>query len=472
MVLRCGKTGRLFFNQEEATEHAEAFGAAYANFEEVALDAKVWVCVETGRFADTEAKMNDLKRRDPDSKTWEEQDIRYLMDVQKKKEVIAKKKNRFYDSVNQQKLLALTEVKGHGRNRAAKALHFTKATGGTVEAAETWIAEHAADADIDTIDDEFVLAALGESGDVDMPDADVVMEEPDTRQVGDPNPEEVKEKVNKELVQQLMEMGFSELRAEKALYERDNNLEHAVAWLGDHSEDADIDLPIKPKPKVPEKPKMDKEEAEAKAEAMLKAHRQKKADEEKLNEKEKERMRVESTQKMAESQARLKEEERKRGFEQLRIEKEAHEKHRAQLKEQLRLDYIDRFGCEPPAEEEEQEKKMKDKPLREQLLFHLGKLKKNHKDTNPAGLKTCIQTLKIYGTNLKDNPQEPKFKTLKLDNKAFSTRVGPFPEALEILTVIGFENKGDGNLVQKNQVPDGFLLGELLKFSELMLGQI
>merc|ERR1719265_223786 len=352
MVLRCSKTGRLFFDQADATEHAEAFGAAYANFEEVSLDSKVWICVESGRHAETEAKMNDIKRRDPDSKTWEEKDVRFLIEKQKAKDEAAKKKNRFYDSVDQKKLAALTEVKGHNRNVSAKALHYTKDKN-TLEAAEAWIAEHKDDKDIEKIDDEFVVGALGDAADVDMPDANAP-EEPDARQVGDPNPEEVKEFVNKDILPQLIEMGFSEVRAEKALYLRDNNLEHAVAWLGEHADDADIDLPLKPKPKVPEKPKMSKEEAEAKAQEMQAKLRAKKAEEEKLSEKEKERMRVESTKMMAETAERMKEEERKRAFEQQRIEKEAHEKHKAALKEQLRLDYIERFGCEPPPEEEEQ----------------------------------------------------------------------------------------------------------------------
>merc|ERR1712060_705591 len=97
--------------------------------------------------------------------------------------------------------------------------------------------------------------------------ADVVMADvPDDRKVGDPNPPEIKEKVNQELLKQIMEMGFDEVRAEKALYTTDNaGLEHAVNWLAEHGEDADIDLPLmKPAP-PPAKPKMSKEEAEAKA---------------------------------------------------------------------------------------------------------------------------------------------------------------------------------------------------------------
>jgi len=85
----------MFFSAEAAQEHAEAFGAAYANFEEVSLDSKVWICVETGRPAYTEAEMNRLKMRDPQSKTWEQKTIAYLMEKQKKKDQESGRKNKF-----------------------------------------------------------------------------------------------------------------------------------------------------------------------------------------------------------------------------------------------------------------------------------------------------------------------------------------------------------------------------------------
>lgn len=475
MVLKCGKTGRLFFSAEEATEHAEAFGKEYANFEEVAMDAKVWVCVETGRVAYAEADIGRIKSRDPDSKTFEEKTVAYLMELQKKKEEAGRRKDRFYDSVNQKKLETLTLVKSHGRTRAAKALHFTK-DAGTLEAAEAWLAQHEGEADLDKLPDEFLDAVFAASGDVAMADAsaDVPMEAvPDDRKEGDPNPPEIKEKVNQDLVKQIMEMGFSELRAEKALYKTDNaGLEHAVNWLSDHAEDADIDLPLlKPGPPPPEKPKMSKEEAEAKALELQRKLRQKKAEEEKLSEREKERMRIESTKMMVEANEKLKEEERKRAFEQMQREKEAHERHRAELKEQLRRDYIERFGCEPPDEEAEKEKGIKEKSAKDQVAHYLGKLKKNYKDTDKEGLKTCLTTLRVYVKNLQDNPQDPKFKKLKLENKAFQTRVVPYDGALDFLDVIGFEKKDDC-LEQRKSIPDGWLCGNAIKFIDLILSQI
>lgn len=473
MILKCSKTGRLFFTAEEAQEHAEAFGAAYANFDEVSAETKVFVAAETGRVAYTEAEMARLKARDPSSITWEEKTVEYLIQLQKKKEQAGARKEKFFNSVDQKKLSNLVEVKQYTRVKAAKALHFTKAQG-TIEAAEAYLAEHGDEPGMQTITDEFLDSVAAGAGDVAMEDAngDVVMDEgPDERKVGDPNPPEIKEKVNQDLCKQVMEMGFSELRAEKALIMTDNQgLEFAVNWLGDHGEDADIDLPLK-KPPAP-KPKMSPEEAAAKLKELQDNLRRKKAEEEKLSEKEKERMRVESTKMMLEANEKLKEEERKRAFAQIAREKEETEKHRAELKERLRLDYIDRFGKEPPPEAEATSvEAIKEKSSKDQVAFHLSQLKKKYKDTDPEGLKTCLSTLKIYVKNLMENPQDLKFKKLKVENKAFQTRIAPFEGAMEFLDVIGFENKGEF-LEQRKSVPDGWLCGNALKFIDLILSQI
>ena len=44
---------------------------------------------------------------------------------------------------------------------------------------------------------------------------------------------------------QLVEMGFAEIRAKKALmFGNGNDMENAVNWIMEHQEDADIDEPI------------------------------------------------------------------------------------------------------------------------------------------------------------------------------------------------------------------------------------
>jgi len=72
------------------------------------------------------------------------------------------------------------------------------------------------------------LNSVINAGDITMTDAnaDVPMADacplPDDRKVGDPNLPEVKEKVNQELLKQVMEMGFNEVKAENALYKTDS----------------------------------------------------------------------------------------------------------------------------------------------------------------------------------------------------------------------------------------------------------
>merc|ERR550514_193287 len=274
-----------------------------------------------------------------------------------------------------------------------------------------------------------------------------------------------------------MEQGFTEVVAEKALYKVDNaSLQHAMNWALDHSEDPDYELPMKPPkaapptPAEPEKPKMSKEEAEAKAMELQAKLREKRLADEKQSEKDRERARIESTKMMLETNAKLAEEERKRALEQQRREKEEHDKYKDELKERLKQDYRDRFGCDPPDSDEEKEGKVKEKSSKDQAAFHLNKLKKTYKDTNREGLKTCLATLKIYIKNLQENPSEEKFKKLKVENKAFQSRIAPFDGAIDLLDVLGFEDKGEF-LVQRKGVPDGWLCGQAIKFIDLMVSQ-
>jgi len=215
-----------------------------------------------------------------------------------------------------------------------------------------------------------------------------------------------------------------------------------------------------------------KEEAEKAAlelQARLKSEREAR---EKLEAKDREKARIESEKMMRETQAKLEEEQRARDIAQVKREKAEHEKHAAQLKEQLRLDYIERFGHEPPPEEEQAKDDIKSKPSKQQVTFWLQNMRKNHQETNTAGLKVCLNTLKLYLGNAKANPDDPKYHKLKKENKAFSERVAPFPEALELLRVCGFKDTVDPAFMAIESQVDGWLLGEALKFIDLILGKL
>ena len=51
--------------------------------------------------------------------------------------------------------------------------------------------------------------------------------------------------VDKELLKQLTDMGFPDVRARKAIH-HGVHLDGAVAWLGEHQEDAGLTLPMLP----------------------------------------------------------------------------------------------------------------------------------------------------------------------------------------------------------------------------------
>jgi len=186
-------------------------------------------------------------------------------------------------------------------------------------------------------------------------------------------------------------------------------------------------------------------------------------------EKEIERERVEQHQKMQVAQRAIAKAQKEQASAAEKKDKEDGERQRLELKEQLRRDYVERFGTEPP--EEDPNKDLKAKPLKDQVAFYIGKLKKEHQATNPEGLKVCVKTLRVYVDNLAKNPMEPKFKVIKVTNKAFQERVAPFDGVLDLLSCLGFEDKGE-TLEQRGSAPDGFLCGVAIKFFDLILVQL
>ena len=101
----------------------------------------------------------------------------------------------------------------------------------------------------------------------------------------------------------------------------------------------------------------------------------------------------------------------------------------------------------------------------------LSKLERTYKESDVEGLKTCLSTLRIYTKNLRDNPQDPKFKKLKLSNKAFQRRIAHFDGAIGFLEVLGFERKRDC-LEQRTCMPDCSRCGQAIKLIDLSLDRV
>ena len=74
----------------------------------------------------------------------------------------------------------------------------------------------------------------------------------------------------------------------------------------------------------------------------------------------------------------------------------------------------------------------------EKLRQKLVQLKKAHPD-NSAGVTTCFQTMQKYLANVYRDPEQDKFRSIRLSNAAFQQRVASFNGSLEVLELCGFK---------------------------------
>ena len=71
----------------------------------------------------------------------------------------------------------------------------------------------------------------------------------------------------------------------------------------------------------------------------------------------------------------------------------------------------------------------------------------------------CLKVLKAYVGNVADNPDEPKFKAINMDNTAFKTKVKPFIGGKHLLLAVGFSPKeGDPTMLELKPDADAQVL--------------
>ena len=179
--------------------------------------------------------------------------------------------------------------------------------------------------------------------------ANVKPDEPDATEekVNDP-----RLNIDQALLKQMLEMGFPQVRAEKALILTGNkSLEPAMEWCFEHADDADIDEPLavvsesgKPKPVLSE------EERKARAnEALLKARKRREEEDLKASH-ERERNRIRSGKEVAEAKRKHEENERKRAVEAKRKEKREAALEKKRVQELVAADRAarrEKFGKKP-----------------------------------------------------------------------------------------------------------------------------
>ncbi|GAX18694.1 hypothetical protein FisN_10Hh092 [Fistulifera solaris] len=366
-------------------------------------------------------------------------------------------------------------------------------------------------------------APVAEPVEVTAPDAEddkMDIDEPADKPVDDPV-----SKLDPELLKTLTEeMGFSLLRAQKGLlYGNGSTVESAVEWLMQHQEDDDIDEPIPAgglkaqSYKCNECGKIlsnlanlelhanktghsDFEEstqsvvpltAEEKANKiaeikdLLKAKRQEREEIEKAEEVTRELQRRNMGKEMHKTREQLDAEQRKREIALRKKEKEDFKRERARIKAQLEKDKLERAankgklgsklgidGYTPDAiqydvelegvhgADDEEQKKKKLKASAAKIDDYIAKVSA-YRAGGDGG--KCLKVLKAYVGNLANNPNDPKFRSINMENNAYKTRVKPFVGAKNLLLAVGFSQEKDSEGIDHlvmNDEPNTSLLAE------------
>ncbi|KAG6516899.1 hypothetical protein ZIOFF_020274 [Zingiber officinale] len=216
--------------------------------------------------------------------------------------------------------------------------------------------------------------------------------------------------VNKQMLEELESMGFPTVRAIRALHFSGNSTtEAAIDWLLEHENDRDIDeIPL-----VHVNVQIENGTSWMTPDEV--------------------RTRLERLRELA---------RKNRDVEEQRLQRE---REKAERRRQLRSQPQDPAVAKHALSVQENKGSIHVKPTAraEHMRDCLRSLKKNHKNDG-AGVQKAFATLAIYVRNVAKNPEEEKFRKIRLGNLNFQDRVGRLKGGMEFLELCGFEKvEGD-----------------------------
>ncbi|CAA0834207.1 ubiquitin-associated (UBA)/TS-N domain-containing protein [Striga hermonthica] len=309
------------------------------------------------------------------------------------------------------------------------------------------------------------------------------------------------------LLGELEAMGFPEALAAKALSSSGNSsIEDAINWLVDH----DIDTIVTEPPEQSQatvditvetsKPFHISEQVKLSARVLRNRALNKKAEQEKKQERENEKDRIRAGKELLEAKRIAEERERKwldmvfgyiyslqvifffvvcivfmslfhrwslRLLAQRKAGKEDEKRARDRVRQKLQQDKLERQGIlgsprEFPApakpdialaERTENLQlldsdflRVKSSALRDDMSECLRYLKRRNKEES-SGASRAFETLLIYVRNVINNPNEEKFRKIRINNPVFQDRIGKFGEGIMFLELCGFEKVEGGNFL-------------------------
>ncbi|KAI4964178.1 hypothetical protein ZWY2020_006944 [Hordeum vulgare] len=302
--------------------------------------------------------------------------------------------------------------------------------------------------------------------------------------------------VDKKMLGELEVMGFPAVRSIRALhYSGNSNLQSAINWLLEHESDSDIDqLPLvsreisiecgdtlnevrnsaqgmrthvqerKSEEQATARNQKETSEVESEVNAneheeedrkrILALHKSKRDEEEKARGRirnqlqEDKRERIQAAKDVMEAKQTLEENQRRRMMESRKAEQEEEKRARERIRQRIDDDKAERrrgLGllrentvASPPIVTLAKVKPIEPVVTSEQLRDCLRTLKKSHKDDN-ARVKRAFQILLKIVANIVKNPEEDKFRRIRLSNPVFKDRVGNLQGGVEFLELCGFQ---------------------------------
>ena len=218
--------------------------------------------------------------------------------------------------------------------------------------------------------------------------------------------------------------------------------------------------------------------------SLLKAKRTAREETEKAENVNREKQRRFMGQEMQKTREEMEIEQRKRMARQRKKEKEDAIKERQRIRAELEKDKRERAankgkltgrlgvdGYNPsgiqyelnpdgtPVEEEAPAKKKKAAPSAAKMDEYISKVS-SYRAGGDGG--NCLKILKAYIGNVAKNPDEPKFKKINMENKAYKAKVKPFLGAKNLLLAIGFAQSDDGTALELSEDADMEVLKQAL----------
>ncbi|CAF2089666.1 unnamed protein product [Brassica napus] len=262
--------------------------------------------------------------------------------------------------------------------------------------------------------------------------------------------------VNRGLLKELEDMGFSMARAAWALHHSGNSsLEEAVNWIVDHENDSQFDkAPVVEFNIEIESPSPHDDTSQARANELKERARKLREEEETKREREREKERIRAGKEMMEAKRIAEENERKRNIALRKAEKDEEKKAREKVMLKVNADKAERKSRHGlPTEAESTSTSTLVAPLdtkrilmpspspvskAEEMRECLRSLRRNHKEEDPRTMRRAFETLLMIVRNAAKNPDEEKYRRIRVTNRLFQERVGRFKEGMEFMELCGF----------------------------------